>query len=132
MNEEFPVSTSHQLVLITSLPFVHTARRYYRSFQLMSASDWSRKRIRVCSLACREDVQIIWNRGSKSRNKVSVGEPADGSLLDFGCGLETHATRETCRTARFEPGPGEACRPQTTRPSEGGSAFGERCGHPTP
>ena len=30
MNEEFLVSTSHQLVLITSLPFVHTARRYYR------------------------------------------------------------------------------------------------------
>ena len=30
MNEEFPVSASHQLALITSLPFVHTARRYYR------------------------------------------------------------------------------------------------------
>ena len=29
-NEEFLVSASHQLVLITSLPFVHTARRYYR------------------------------------------------------------------------------------------------------
>ena len=26
-NEEFPVSVSHQLALITSLPFVHTARR---------------------------------------------------------------------------------------------------------
>lgn len=31
VNEEFPVSASHQLALITSLPFVHTARRYYRS-----------------------------------------------------------------------------------------------------
>jgi hypothetical protein len=30
LNEEFPVSAGHQLVLITSLPFVHTARRYYR------------------------------------------------------------------------------------------------------
>ena len=30
MNEEFPVSIIHQIVLITSLPFVHTARRYYR------------------------------------------------------------------------------------------------------
>ena len=29
-NEEFLVSTNHQLVLITSLPFVHTARRSYR------------------------------------------------------------------------------------------------------
>lgn len=30
LNEEFLVCTSHQLVLITSLPFVHTARRSYR------------------------------------------------------------------------------------------------------
>jgi hypothetical protein len=29
-NEEFLVSASHQLALIMSLPFVHTARRYYR------------------------------------------------------------------------------------------------------
>ena len=31
MNEEFLVSICHQRVLNTSLPFVHTARRYYRS-----------------------------------------------------------------------------------------------------
>jgi hypothetical protein len=30
LNEEFLVSQSHQLGLITSLPFVHTARRSYR------------------------------------------------------------------------------------------------------
>ncbi|KAI4475294.1 hypothetical protein M0802_015211 [Mischocyttarus mexicanus] len=30
MNAEFPVSASHKLALITSLPFVHTAHRYYR------------------------------------------------------------------------------------------------------
>ena len=29
-NEEFLVSVSHQLELIASLPFVHTARRSYR------------------------------------------------------------------------------------------------------
>ena len=29
LNEEFPVSAGHKLALITSLPFVHTARRYY-------------------------------------------------------------------------------------------------------
>ena len=29
-SEEFPGSASHQLVLITSLPFAHTARRPYR------------------------------------------------------------------------------------------------------
>ena len=30
LNEEFPVSVGHKLALITSLPFVHTARRSYR------------------------------------------------------------------------------------------------------
>ena len=39
MNEEFPVSASHQLALITSLPFVHTARRYYRLNGLVSSMD---------------------------------------------------------------------------------------------
>ncbi len=29
-NEEFLVRVVHQTALITSLPFVHTARRYYR------------------------------------------------------------------------------------------------------
>lgn len=35
LNEEFLVSASHQLALIMSLPFVHTARRYYRLNVLM-------------------------------------------------------------------------------------------------
>ena len=39
MNEEFPVSASHQLALITSLLFVHTARRYYRLNALVNFSD---------------------------------------------------------------------------------------------
>ena len=43
MNEEFPVSASHKLALITSLPFVHTARRYYRLNGLVRRSDWSRE-----------------------------------------------------------------------------------------
>ena len=30
LNEEFPVKAGHQLALIVSLPFVHTARRSYR------------------------------------------------------------------------------------------------------
>ena len=41
MNEEFPVSASHKLALITSLPFVHTARRYYRLDDLVRPSDRS-------------------------------------------------------------------------------------------
>ena len=39
LNEEFLVGLSHQLVPITSLPFVHTARRYYRLNVLVRSSD---------------------------------------------------------------------------------------------
>ena len=38
-NEEFLVNASHQLALITSLPFVHTARRTYRLNGSVSPSD---------------------------------------------------------------------------------------------
>ena len=38
-NEEFLVSASHQLALITSLPFVHTARRSYRLSDPVNNSD---------------------------------------------------------------------------------------------
>ena len=39
LNEECLVGTSHQLVLITSLPFVHTARRCYRLSDPVNISD---------------------------------------------------------------------------------------------
>ena len=81
-NEEFLVSASHQLALTTSLPFVHTARRYYRLNGSVRPSDWSRK--------VGNDISRCWKvgqtwsfRGSKSRNKVSVGEPAEGSLMNL-------------------------------------------------
>ena len=78
VNEEFLVSISHQLVLIMSLPFVHTARRYY----------WLGVQVRCLapclhgSILCgeRKKFQAWVSRGSKSRNKVSVGEPAEGSV----------------------------------------------------
>ncbi len=38
-NEEFLVNASHQLALITSLPFVHTARRTYRLNGSVKISD---------------------------------------------------------------------------------------------
>ena len=84
MNEEFLVSVNHQFTMITSLPFVHTARRYYRLNDLVRPLDW-RPRMGILSLIVgrREDVQTGSFRGSKSRNKVSVGEPAEGSLLFF-------------------------------------------------
>ena len=60
VNEEFPVSASHQLVLITSLPFVHTARRYYRLNGLVRSSDWNwRGRQRPCRTPGRRSNLII-------------------------------------------------------------------------
>src|SRR5271156_1555242 len=41
LNEEFLVNASHQLALITSLPFVHTARRTYRLNDSVKISDRS-------------------------------------------------------------------------------------------
>lgn len=38
-NEEFLVVVIHQIATITSLPFVHTARRYYRLNGLVSFTD---------------------------------------------------------------------------------------------
>ena len=77
-NEECLVSASHQLALITSLPFVHTARRYYRLNGSVRPSDWPQE---VGNDHPGRKVRQTWSfRGSKSRNKVSVGEPAEGSL----------------------------------------------------
>ena len=39
MNEEFLVNAFHQNALITSLPFVHTARRTYRLNGPVKSSD---------------------------------------------------------------------------------------------
>ena len=70
--------TSHQLVVITSLPFVHTARRYYRLSVPVRFLDWRTANLRV-SGERHEETRTGALRGSKSRNKVSVGEPAEGS-----------------------------------------------------
>ncbi|KAF2083127.1 hypothetical protein K490DRAFT_76775 [Saccharata proteae CBS 121410] len=42
-NEECLVSACHQHALNTSLPFVHTARRYYRLNGSVRPSDWPRE-----------------------------------------------------------------------------------------
>ncbi|KAA0720566.1 hypothetical protein E1301_Tti021956 [Triplophysa tibetana] len=42
-NEEFPVGAGHEPASIKSLPFVHTARRYYRSDGLARSSDRPRR-----------------------------------------------------------------------------------------
>ena len=83
VNQEFPVGTGHKPVSITSLPLVHTARRYYRLDGLVSHSDCGYGSGNRALL--QEVSQTLSSRGSKSRNKVSVGEPAEGSLkVSFG------------------------------------------------
>src|ERR1700712_1919152 len=83
VNEEFLLSTAHHAVLITSLPFVHTARRYYRlsgrTRTQEPAPRWAQPQL--CSAKAGERDRVRSLRGSKSRNKVSVGEPAEGSSL---------------------------------------------------
>ena len=105
MNEEFPVGASHQLASITSLPFVHTARRYYRSLQLMSSSDWTRGPASRRAVGGREDAQIDRGRGRKSRNKVSVGEPADGSLPNVASSANDSHYRVGCERALTQSHP---------------------------
>jgi len=84
LNEECPVSAGQQPALTASLPFVHTARRCYRW-------RWDRglRRLVAGLLGWPRSSQHPVNEefgqypiagGSKSRNKVAVGEPAAGSL----------------------------------------------------
>lgn len=75
-NEECLVGASQQLAPITSLPFVHTARRSYRLSVPVNYSD------RFVARSCPK-WEVLWTltlRGRRSRNKVSVGEPAEGSF----------------------------------------------------
>jgi hypothetical protein len=77
LNEEFLVSVSHQLTLITSLPFVHTARRYPELSCFERSADCLDG---THVLPWRKAAQSQWLEPGKSRNKVAVGEPAAGSL----------------------------------------------------
>ena len=79
-NEEFPVSVSHQLTLITSLPFVHTARRCPGLSCFEKCGD------RCCGAsALRRWKPYLsqWLEPGKSRNKVRLGEPDRGSLSRY-------------------------------------------------
>jgi hypothetical protein len=81
------VSASHKLALNTSLPFVHTARRYYRLNGRVRSSDELPELPSGGTGLCSKVDRTRPFRGSKSRNKVSVGEPAEGSspMLDRTC-----------------------------------------------
>ncbi len=86
-NEEFLVDVVHQTASITSLPFVHTARRSYRLNVPVSYSD----RLVFSSLSSEWKVlRTLTFRGRRSRNKVSVGEPAEGSFAQCSILPATH------------------------------------------
>ena len=56
-NEEFLVNVGHQLVLITSLPFVHTARCSYRLSDPVNNSDCGN--VRIPNVAAESLVNLI-------------------------------------------------------------------------
>jgi hypothetical protein len=60
MNEEFLVRTSHHLVLITSLPFVHTARRFNRLDDPANYLDFCKRWLSesLCERNCREPYHL--------------------------------------------------------------------------
>ena len=120
VNQEFPVGASHQLASITSLPFVHTARRYYRSNDFARYLDWHlpgrRPSGRTERRVCRERDQAWSFRGSKSRNKVSVGEPAEGSLPIVGKCPTVTANPSEALGVVLEVGGRQATRPSSRGP----------------
>uniref|UniRef100_A0A9J7ZVC2 Uncharacterized protein n=1 Tax=Cyprinus carpio carpio TaxID=630221 RepID=A0A9J7ZVC2_CYPCA len=67
INEEFSVSAGHKLALIKSLPFVHTARRYYRLDGLVRSRIGPRRAPRgpwrsaekTIKLDYREEVKVV-------------------------------------------------------------------------
>lgn len=66
MNEEFLVNASHQLALITSLPFVHTARRTYRLNGPMNTLDFSNVSLNGLMIIERSCVNLTILRKVKS------------------------------------------------------------------
>ena len=64
-NEEFLVSACHQRALITSLPFVHTARRSYRLNDPVRPPDWG-DAFGSPDATLREAVQTLLFRGRRS------------------------------------------------------------------
>ena len=111
-NEEFLVSAIHQIALITSLPFVHTARRSYRLNGAVRRSDGLGSAVRCAP--CPEVRRTLPFRGRRSRNKVSVGEPAEGSLPN----------------ASLRPRPANSC--AAPPPSSSWMGRGRRSAYPAP
>ena len=107
-NEEYLVGACHQRASITSLPFVHTARRSYRLNDPVRPPDCDNLDGSPSEML-REAVQTLSFRGRRSRNKVSVGEPAEGSLsflhrtLSTVCRLVSDGLRRKTLSVRAHP-----------------------------
>jgi hypothetical protein len=133
-NEEFLVRPCHQRGLITSLPFVHTARRSYRLNDPVRSLDRGNAAGSLAAMPW-EAAQTLSFRGRRSRNKVSVGEPAEGSLPVFPPPLCAHGRAEgMARSCRPRPVPlpvrlvsrsARACR--SGRSAAGASALFAAC-----
>ncbi|CAM9155082.1 unnamed protein product, partial [Lampetra fluviatilis] len=107
MNEEFPVSASHKLALIKSLPFVHTARRYYRLDGLVRSSDWPRwgRRLpwgcaeKTIELDCLEEVKVVTRQrgegGSALFWRLTVKPLKASAAGCLQCGPEASPAGET-------------------------------------
>ena len=103
-NEEFLVRPCHQRGLITSLPFVHTARRSYRLNDPVRSLDCGNAAGSPAAMPW-EAAQTLSFRGRRSRNKVSVGEPAEGSLAgSFHPHLLRSVRVSRWRLVRLRPG----------------------------
>ena len=80
VNSECHVVTGQHPVPTTSLPFVHTARRYLR-WTAQPGPRSGRRAGASClgNRSCRDVARTALPREGKSRNKVTVGEPSVGS-----------------------------------------------------
>ncbi|KAG9291168.1 hypothetical protein G9A89_013040 [Geosiphon pyriformis] len=74
---------SHQLVLITSLPFVHTAHHYYRLNGLVRLSDWHW----VAGNSCAFTEKLV-KLGHLEETKVATKTP-NLIVLEFCCAIYT-------------------------------------------
>ena len=85
-----------------SLPFVHTARRSYRLNDPVRPPDGFDAFGSPRAMSP-EAVQTLLFRGRRSRNKVSVGEPAEGSLpVSYPSSVRTRSAVSAAASARRE------------------------------
>ena len=78
-NEECLVGANHQFASITSLPFVHTARRSYRLGVLVKRSDWWQQ------MATSAAVEKFVKPSHLEEGEVVTRFPLKHSLADVGC-----------------------------------------------